>query len=229
MRSGTRPIRGECREREARGSAGERVGHVAVGFVALAVVPVLGLNSLATADTGDTGAASAADGQRHPRPALTDAQRQCLAEQGVTLPTRRGDGTRPAAHRGAARSPERRGRGLWSAPHAAAGPRSAPVLTDAQRQCLAEQGVTCRPVRPTAPRRVRSPSEQRAALRAARRGVRPAHRPASREDRYEGVIGRARLRVAHVEPPPRQLFHLADGGPQLVAERPGWRSTEDDG
>ena len=66
-----------------------------VGFVALAVVPVLGLNSLATADTGDTGAASAADGQRHPRPALTDAQRQCLAEQGVTLPTRPADGTRP--------------------------------------------------------------------------------------------------------------------------------------
>ena len=30
------------------------------------------------------------------RSALTDAQRQCLAEQGVTLPARPADGTRPA-------------------------------------------------------------------------------------------------------------------------------------
>ena len=85
-----------------------------VGFVALAVVPVLALNSLATADTGaaaDTADAGAAtEGAAATFHALTDAQRQCLAEQGVTLPARRADGSPPeltpeqraALHRAAA-------------------------------------------------------------------------------------------------------------------------------
>jgi len=64
-----------------------------VGFVALAAVPVLALNSFATADTGTGGAYGRSGGT--PR-ALTDAQRQCLAEQGVPLPARPADGTRPA-------------------------------------------------------------------------------------------------------------------------------------
>ena len=64
-----------------------------VGFVALAVVPVLALNSLATADTGGT---SGSEGTTTSAPrALTDAQRQCLADQGVTLPARPADGSRP--------------------------------------------------------------------------------------------------------------------------------------
>jgi hypothetical protein len=63
-----------------------------VGFVALAVVPVLALNSLATADTGGT---SGSEGTTAAPRALTDAQRQCLADQGVTLPARPADGSRP--------------------------------------------------------------------------------------------------------------------------------------
>jgi hypothetical protein len=124
-----------------RAGLGKRVGHVAL-FVALAVVPVLALNSLATADT----AAKA-------RPALTDAQQQCLAGHGVSVP----DGaaatgipvTREERHalRAAARACGLRGR-------ADAGMRALP---DEQRECLAEHGVSAPP---------RS-AEQRDALRAA--------------------------------------------------------------
>lgn len=59
-----------------------------IGFVALAALPVLALNSLA-------GAAA-------PPPQLTDAQKQCLADHGVTLPARpaSGSGTEPASRSG---------------------------------------------------------------------------------------------------------------------------------
>ena len=57
-----------------------------VGFVALAAVPVLALNSLATADTGTASGS---------RPQITDAQKQCLADQGVTPPVKPADGSRP--------------------------------------------------------------------------------------------------------------------------------------
>jgi hypothetical protein len=65
-----------------------------VGFVALAAVPVLALNSLATADTPAGTASEGAAPAVHPR--LTDEQRQCLTEHGVTLPVRPADGSRPA-------------------------------------------------------------------------------------------------------------------------------------
>jgi hypothetical protein len=130
---------------------GKRVGHVAL-FVALAVVPVLALNSLATATPNSSAGGEGAGGRA--RPALTDAQRQCLADQGVTVPDRgdAGEGiaiTREERHalRDAARACGLRG-------HAGPGMRA---LTDAQRQCLTDQGVTARP----------ESAEQRAALRSA--------------------------------------------------------------
>jgi hypothetical protein len=59
-----------------------------LGFIALAVLPVLALNSLATADTAATaGYGSAAGARHHSHPHLTPALQQCLAEHGVTLPT----------------------------------------------------------------------------------------------------------------------------------------------
>jgi hypothetical protein len=77
--------------REKHG-ARRRLAYV-VGFVALAAVPVLALNSLATADTG-SGSYSPSE-LRPPHRELAEAQRQCLAAHGVTLPTRPADGTRP--------------------------------------------------------------------------------------------------------------------------------------
>jgi hypothetical protein len=65
---------------------GRRMVAVA-GFLALAVVPVLALNSLARAEPGRAG---------HPgQPGPTDAQRECLAAHGVTPPTRPAAGTKP--------------------------------------------------------------------------------------------------------------------------------------
>lgn len=71
-----------------------RVGIVA-GFLALAAIPAIGLGAFAAADTG-SGEASTAAGPVPNRPRLTDAQKQCLADQGVTLPARPAAGERPA-------------------------------------------------------------------------------------------------------------------------------------
>ena len=104
----------------------KRIGHVAL-FVALAVVPVLALNSLATADTGTD-----------PRAGLSDPQRTCLAGQGVTVPAPGSQGEQPAL------TQEQR-QELRKAIKACGlrGPHLAlRHLTDEQRQCLADQGVT---------------------------------------------------------------------------------------
>jgi hypothetical protein len=136
-----------------RAGLGKRVGNVVL-FVALAVVPVLALNSLATATpTSDGGGSSDGDGDA--RPVLTDAQRECLAERGVSIPDRSGAETRSALTREQRRELRQAGkacgvRGMGKG-------QGEGVLTDAQRQCLTEQGVTVPP----------QSAEQRAALRAA--------------------------------------------------------------
>jgi hypothetical protein len=152
---------------------------VILGTVIVAGLAVVSFGSFAGAadDTGSgtaTGTA-APDGTARPHPLpLTDAQKQCLADQGVTLPQRPADGTRPtpltdeqrAALKAAAeacglpvRVPGGPGFG---------GPRGDhPALTDAQKQCLADQGVTL-PQRPADGTRPTPPTdEQRAAFRAA--------------------------------------------------------------
>jgi hypothetical protein len=145
-----------------KGKPGIRRGVVTVvGFVALAVVPVLALNSLATADTGG---AAAGEGTAGTARALTEAQRQCLAGQGVTRPARPADGSRPELTQ-EQRDALRRAAEACGLPM---GPRRGlrPPLTDAQRQCLAEQGVTL-PARPVDGSRPDLTGEQRAALRRA--------------------------------------------------------------
>jgi hypothetical protein len=61
-----------------------------VGAIALVAVPVLGFAGAADAADGEAG------GERGPRPALTDDQRQCLADQGVTVPERPAEGADPS-------------------------------------------------------------------------------------------------------------------------------------
>jgi hypothetical protein len=111
-------------------SVTKRMGHVAL-FVALAVVPVLALNSLATATPRP-------DGGTDPRPGLTDEQRSCLAEQGVSLPAPGSQSEAPPL------TPEQRKDFRKSVK--ACGLRGPHVafrqLTDEQRQCLADQGAT---------------------------------------------------------------------------------------
>ncbi len=154
---------------------------IVVGFLALAALPALGVGVFAAADAATTGT-NGEEGARPSRPALTDAQKQCLADQGVTLPQRPaadGTGQRPspptdeqrAAFRAAAEAcglptppagEHRPGNGYPG------GPR--PALTDAQKQCLADQGVTL-PQRPadggTGERPAPPTAEQRDAFRAA--------------------------------------------------------------
>jgi hypothetical protein len=137
-----------------------------VGFVALAALPVLALNSLATADTG-SGSGSSTSGAAATRPAppqLTDVQKQCLADHGVTKPTELKDVSRPEF------SQEQRD-ALRQATEACGLPATVVrpghglrhELTDAQKQCLADQGVTV----PAKGSRPEVSSEQRDALRKA--------------------------------------------------------------
>jgi hypothetical protein len=135
-----------------------------VGFVALAALPVLALNSLATADTGG---ASGSGVTRPAHPALTDAQRQCLADRGVTRPEKPADGSRPQLTQ-EQRDALRQAREACDLPvMAGPGRHPHPALTDAQRQCLADQGVT-RPEKPADGSRPQLTQEQRDALRQAR-------------------------------------------------------------
>jgi hypothetical protein len=156
---------------------------IVVGFVALAALPALGVGAFAAADAATT-ATNGEEGARPARPALTDAQKQCLADQGVTLPQRPADGTgqRPApptdeqraAFRAAAEAcglptpPAGDHRPGFGGPGGPGGPR--PALTDAQKQCLADQGVTL-PQRPadgsTGERPAPPTAEQREAFQKA--------------------------------------------------------------
>jgi hypothetical protein len=134
-----------------RARLGKRLGHVAL-FVALAVVPVLALNSFATAETGADSHAVASDA------------RECLAEQGVTVPTPGTAGERPfltLEQRQALRAAARTCGIAGGWPRVALRP-----LTDEQRQCLVDRGVTL--PRPSADGvRPQIAGDQRAALRAA--------------------------------------------------------------
>ena len=74
-----------------------RIWAVAIGTVivaGLAVVSFGGFAGAADDGTGSTPSAGAPSGD-HPHPQLSDEQKQCLADHGVTLPTRPADGTRP--------------------------------------------------------------------------------------------------------------------------------------
>ncbi len=126
----------------------KRLGH-ALLFVALAALPVLALNSFATADTG------AAGGGSRSRPGLTDTQRECLAEQGATLPSR-DDGPRDLTR------DQRKALHEAAAACGLKGPRPRVALrqlTDDERACLAEHDAAL-PGRPHG-------AEARAAFREA--------------------------------------------------------------
>lgn len=144
-----RPIEGSAVHQDSsiRRRVTKRTGHLAL-FVALAVVPVLALNSLATADTGTD-----------PRPGPTDAQRACLSGQGVALPTPGSQSERPALTQEARKDLRRSAMACGlRGPH-----RTLRQLTDEQRQCLADLGVTP-PTRPTDGTRPQVSAEQRDTL-----------------------------------------------------------------
>jgi hypothetical protein len=166
-----------------------------VGAIALVAVPVLGLAGVADAADDEAGSG------RGPKPTLTDEQRQCLADQGVTLPERPAEGSdpstrvRPTEEQRSAFRAAAEACGLPERPHHRHGAR--PALTDEQKQCLADQGVTL-PDRPAAgsdpSTRVRPTEEQRSAFRAAAEACGlpgPPERPADAPGGVQGSSTRS--------------------------------------
>ncbi len=158
-----------------------RTWGVILGTVIVAGLAVASFGTFAGAadDTGTgsgtaTGAA-APDGTIRPhRQPLTDDQKQCLADHGVTLPQRPADGTRPTPPTDEQRTAFKAAAAACGLPVRGpggpgfGGPRGDhPQLTDAQKECLADHGVTL-PQRPADGTRPTPPTdEQRTAFRAA--------------------------------------------------------------
>jgi hypothetical protein len=108
-----------------------RVGRYLAGLVAIPALVV----TLAPLASAQTGSGTDPAGPRPPR--LTDAQRTCLAQHGVSLPTPGQRLAPPTAQQRAAFKAAAQACGLPApsgAPHQV-------QLTDAQRTCLAQHGV----------------------------------------------------------------------------------------
>ena len=181
---------------DVRALRGRRKLALVLGVAGLAALPVLGFTSLASAaDSGTDGATATS---RPARPALTDAQQACLATAGFAPPAKPTDGSRPAPPTAAQREalqqaaaacgvtlPAGRGPGGPGAPGGPGGlggPRRGPALTDAQKACLANAGLTP-PAKPTDGSRPAPPTAaQREALQqvAAACGVTLPAGPGSR-------------------------------------------------
>jgi len=107
---------------------GRRAGLVMLASLAL-VGSVAGAAGAASDDT------SAQGGRRHPHLRLTDEQKACLKEQGVT---RLEPGARPTEEQREQMKAAAEACGI----ELARGPRHHLRLTDEQKACLKEQGVT---------------------------------------------------------------------------------------
>jgi hypothetical protein len=155
---------------DANTSKRSRIIGFVVGLAALAAVPALGLGAFAAADTSSGTGSADSESPAMPvstgrRPMLSDAQKQCLSDQGVTLPQPSSSGERPQV------SQEQRDafRAAAQACGIEFGGHRAP-LTDAQRQCLSDQGVTL-PQPSSSGERPQVSQEQRDAFRGRRRRV----------------------------------------------------------
>src|SRR5262249_20414278 len=131
------------------------------GFVALAALPALGLGAIAAAETSSDASESVPSTPVRARLELSDAQKQCLADHGVSKPAPSSTGERPQL------TPEQRD-ALRSALQACGVefPRLRPQLSDAQKQCLADHGVS-KPAPSSTGERPQLTPEQRDALRSA--------------------------------------------------------------
>jgi hypothetical protein len=164
-----------------------RIWAVAIGTVVVAGLAVVSFGTFAGADdTGGSAPATAPDGAPRPhRAPLTDDQKQCLANQGVTLPTKPADGTRPAPPTDAERQALRAaavacGLAVGDGPGVGGPGGHRPMFTDDQKQCLADHGVTL-PTKPADGTPPAPPTDaERQALRAAAEacGIMPPGRPA---------------------------------------------------
>ena len=170
-----------------------------------------------------------------PAPAGNRRQRPCARahRRAAAVPRRPGrhppgpSGRRhaPAAHRRAARRPR-----------AAAEACGLPVRRRAAGRARADRRAAAVPRRPRRhppdpSGRRHPPAAHRRAARALRAAAEACGLPTARgrAGRYDGCDRAARLRVADVEPPARQLLHLAHGGAELVGRGGRGALAEHDG
>ena len=118
--------------------------------VACAALSVSAIGLAAPAGAAESGSDSTSGGARHHRLHLTDEQKQCLEDQGVTRPVRPLTKEKIAALKAAAKACD-----IKLPKHL--GHKG--NLTDEQKQCMEGQGIT-RPIRPLTPEKI-------AALKAA--------------------------------------------------------------
>jgi hypothetical protein len=159
-------IRTNERRRPARRPA--TLATLAIG--ALGLVATLAPAALAQ-DPGTTqDEAPAAEGDRPPRPELTDEQKTCLEGQGVVKPEPDADGNRvkPTEEQRAAFTAAAEACGIELPAHGRGGPggHRGPALTDEQKACLEEQGIE-KPAKDADGNRVKPTDEQKAAFEAA--------------------------------------------------------------
>ncbi len=108
---------------------------------------LLGSLVLVGSVAGIAGADSGVEAQRRGRPQITAEQRSCLKEQGLTRPEA---GTKPSKDQRAKIKAAAKECGVKLPKHGRFGRNHRVNLTDEQKSCLKEQGVT-RPERGTPP------------------------------------------------------------------------------
>jgi hypothetical protein len=164
---------------KTKGRHSHRIAAFAVAALAGATsIGLLAPSAFAQTDTSGNNDSSTAT--RPERPQLTDAQKQCLQDNGVTLPAKPADGqtrTEPTDAERAKRKAAFEACNIPLPQHRPGGPGH-PMLTDAQKQCLEGQGVT-KPAKPAdGQERAKPTAEQRAKFEAAAKACNielPAH------------------------------------------------------
>lgn len=166
-------------------------------IAAFAVAALAGATSIgllapsASAQTDTSGNSDSSTATRPERPMLTDAQKQCLQDNGVTPPAKPADGqtrTEPTDAERAKRKAAFEACNIPLPQHR--GGQGHPMLTDAQKQCLQDNGVT-KPAKPAdGQERAKPTAEQRAKFEAAAKKCNidlPAHRDNNNDNNQSGA------------------------------------------
>jgi hypothetical protein len=152
---------------KTKGRHSHRIAAFAVAALAGATsIGLLAPSASAQTDSGNTDSSTQA---RPERPMLTDAQKQCLEGQGVTAPAKPAEGQTRTEPTDAEKAKHKAAFEACNIPlpqHRPGGPGH-PKLTDAQKQCLEDNGVT-KPAKPAdGQERAKPTAEQRAKFEAA--------------------------------------------------------------
>ena len=132
---------------KTKGRNSHRIAAFAVAALAGATsIGLLAPSAFAQTDTNGSNDSSTTTQQE--RPKLTDEQKACLEKNGVTPPAKPADGEKPAKPTDAERAKRKAAFEACNIPlpqhRGGPGGPGHPMLTDAQKQCLMDNGVTPR-------------------------------------------------------------------------------------